>query len=174
MHLAYMVVLPDGTELEAIQARRQGGRSAFVHEHMRGATPPNVYEPALREKTFHGFSVAPRNLLGRYIFKRSGLLAHTYMLGPKGESNVCVVFENYNVFLGISNGQVKRLIVVESLNRTSKVTVTVDQDFAANRVFGCDEFLVLSLVKFSLQNENAAVHINVDSTSTSLVPSSSR
>jgi hypothetical protein len=54
------------------------------------------------------------------------------MLGPKGESNGCVVFKNYNAFLqAFQNGQVKRLIVVDNLNRTSKVTLTVDQDLTA-------------------------------------------
>jgi hypothetical protein len=54
------------------------------------------------------------------------------MLGPKGESNGCVVFKTYNAFLqAFQNGQVKRLIVVDNLNRTSKVTLTVDQDLTA-------------------------------------------
>jgi len=54
------------------------------------------------------------------------------MLGPKGESNGCVVFKNYNAFLqAFQNGQVKRLIVLDNLNRTSKVTLTVDQDLTA-------------------------------------------
>jgi hypothetical protein len=43
-----------------------------------------------------------------------------------------VVFKNYNAFLqAFQNGQVKRLIVVDNLNRTSKVTLTVDQDLTA-------------------------------------------
>jgi hypothetical protein len=54
------------------------------------------------------------------------------MLGPKGESNGCVVFKNYNAFLqAFQNGQIKRLIVVDNLNQTSKVTLTVDQDLTA-------------------------------------------
>ena len=32
------------------------------------------------------------------IFGRKGLLAHTYMLGPKGDLNGCVVFKNYTAF----------------------------------------------------------------------------
>ena len=131
---AHTVYLPDGTELEAHSGR--GGRlddPRYVHEHMRGATPPNVYELALREKTFHGVqALRLKPVGGGNIFKRSGLLAHTYMLGPKGESNGCVVFKNYNAFLqAFQNGQVKRLIVVDNLNRTSKVTLTVDQDLTA-------------------------------------------
>ena len=30
---------------------------------------------------------------------RSGLLAHSYMLGPNGDSNGCVSFRDYNAFL---------------------------------------------------------------------------
>jgi hypothetical protein len=57
------------------------------------------------------------------------------MLGPKGESNGCVVFKNYNAFLqAFQNGQVKRLIVVDNLNRTSTVTLTVDQDLTAQPI----------------------------------------
>jgi Protein of unknown function (DUF2778) len=112
---AHTVYLPDGTKLEAHSGR--GGRlddPRYVHEHMRGATPPNVYELALREKTFHGVqALRLKPVGGGNTFGRSGLLAHTYMLGPKGESNGCVVFKDYNAFLqAFQNGQVKRLVVV--------------------------------------------------------------
>ena len=115
---AHTVYLPDGTKLEAHSGR--GSRlddPRYVHEHMRGATPPNVYELALREKTFHRVkALRLKPVGGGNTFGRSGLLAHTYMLGPKGESNGCVVFKNYNVFLqAFQNGQVKRLIVVDNL-----------------------------------------------------------
>ena len=51
------------------------------------------------------------------VFGRVGLLAHTYMLGPKGESNGCVSFKNYDAFLtAYQNGQVKRLAVVARLD----------------------------------------------------------
>jgi Protein of unknown function (DUF2778) len=116
---AHTVYLPDGTKLEAHSGR--GGRlddPRYVHERMRGATPPNVYELALREKTFHGVqALRLKPVGGGNTFGRKGLLAHTYMLGPKGESNGCVVFKNYNAFLqAFQNGQVKRLIVVDNLN----------------------------------------------------------
>jgi hypothetical protein len=115
---AHTVYLPDGTKLEAHSGR--GSRlddPRYVHEHMRGATPPNVYELALREKAFHGVqALRLKPVGGGNIFGRSGLLAHTYMLGPKGESNGCVVFKNYNAFLqAFQNGQIKRLIVVDNL-----------------------------------------------------------
>jgi hypothetical protein len=36
---------------------------------------------------------------GGFTFNRVGLLAHPYMLGPNGDSNGCVSFKNYDVFL---------------------------------------------------------------------------
>jgi hypothetical protein len=39
------------------------------------------------------------------------------MLGPNGQSNGCVSFNNYNAFLqAYMNGKVKRLLVVARLN----------------------------------------------------------
>jgi hypothetical protein len=47
---------------------------------------------------------------------RSGLLAHSYMLGPKGDSNGCVSIRDYEKFLrAYTNGEIKRLVVVPSL-----------------------------------------------------------
>ena len=48
---------------------------------------------------------------------RSGLLAHGYMLGPNGDFNGCVSIKSYETFLkAFENGEIKRLIVVTSLN----------------------------------------------------------
>ena len=116
---AHMVYLPDGTELEAHSGRRDRlDDPRYVHEHMHGATPPNVYELALREKPFHGVQALRLNPVDNgNVFGRTGLLAHTYMLGPKGESNGCVVFKNYSAFLqAFQNGWLKRLIVVDRLD----------------------------------------------------------
>jgi hypothetical protein len=50
------------------------------------------------------------------MFGRDGILAHTYMLGPNGDSNGCVSFKDYERFLrAFLNGEVKRLIVVQKL-----------------------------------------------------------
>jgi len=50
-------------------------------------------------------------------FGRSGILAHTYMLGPNGDSNGCVSFKNYDAFLqAYLNREVKRLAVVARLD----------------------------------------------------------
>jgi hypothetical protein len=127
---AHTVYLPDGTKLEAHSGRgRRLDDPRYVHEHMRGATPPNVYELALREKTFHGVqALRLKPVGGSNTFGRAGLLAHTYMLGPNGESNGCVVFKNYNAFLqAFQNGQVKRLIVVDNLKVRKGYELTLAQ-----------------------------------------------
>ena len=127
---AHTVYLPDGTNLEAHSGL--GNRlddPRYVREHMRGATPPNVYELALREKTFHGVqALRLKPVGGGNTFGRKGLLAHSYMLGPKGESNGCVVFKNYNAFLqAFQNGQVKRLIVLDNLKVREGYELTLVQ-----------------------------------------------
>jgi hypothetical protein len=115
---AHTVYLPDGTKLEAhsgLGARLDDPR--HVDERMRGATPPTVYDLKLREAPFHGVQalrlvpVDEDKALGR-----SGLLAHTYMLGPNGDSNGCVSFRNYEAFLRAYLSQkIKRLAVVARL-----------------------------------------------------------
>ena len=110
---AHTVYLPNGTRLEAhsgLGDRLDDPR--HVHERMRGATPPDVYELAPREQLFHGVqALRLKPVGGGNVFGRAGLLAHTYMLGPNGDSNGCVVFKNYEAFLqAFQNGEVKRLI----------------------------------------------------------------
>jgi hypothetical protein len=52
-------------------------------------------------------------------FGRTGLLTHSYMLGPNGDSNGCVSFRNYDAFLkAFQNGEVKHLMVVKSLSNS--------------------------------------------------------
>ncbi len=52
----------------------------------------------------------------RATLGRSGLLAHSYMLGPNGDSNGCVSIKNYGQFLkAFQDGNIKRLVVVPSL-----------------------------------------------------------
>jgi len=47
---------------------------------------------------------------------RDGMLAHSYMLGPNGQSNGCVSFSDYSAFLeAYLKGDVDRLVVVEQL-----------------------------------------------------------
>jgi hypothetical protein len=117
---AHMVYMPDGTKLEA----HSGLGSMLddprhVRERMRGPTPPHIYDLAMRESLFHGVAALRLKPVGgeEAIFGRSGLLAHTYMLGPNGDSNGCVSFKNYNAFLEAYKEQrVKRLVVVAHLD----------------------------------------------------------
>ncbi|HEV7600211.1 MAG TPA: DUF2778 domain-containing protein [Bradyrhizobium sp.] len=113
---ARTVYLPDGTRLEAhsgLGAKLDDPR--YVHVRMHGATPPHVYDLEPREALFHGVPALRLKPVGgeEAIFGRSGLLAHTYMLGPNGDSNGCVSFKDYYAFLNAyRNGGVKRLAVV--------------------------------------------------------------
>lgn len=115
---AHTVYLPDGTRLEAHSGL--GNRlddPRFVHEPNRGPTPPHVYDLTLRESLFHGVQALRLNPVGGGgVFGRTGLLAHTFMLGPNGDSNGCVSFRNYSAFLqAYLNGQIRRLAVVPKL-----------------------------------------------------------
>jgi Tlde1 domain len=115
----HTVYLPDGERLEAhsgLGALKDD--PAHVDEADRGATPPHVYDLTLREDLFHGVQALRLNPVGgaSAIFGRAGLLAHTYMLGPNGDSNGCVSFKNYEAFLqAYQNGLIKRLAVVSSV-----------------------------------------------------------
>lgn len=117
---ARTVYLPDGTRLEAhsgLGSRLDDPRS--MRERMRGVTPPHVYDLKLRESLFHGVEAIRLTPVGgeEAIFGRNGLLAHTYMLGPNGDSNGCVSFRDYNRFLqAYKKGDVKRLVVVAKVD----------------------------------------------------------
>jgi hypothetical protein len=113
---AHMVYLPDGTKLEAhsgLGDKLDDPSSAKIR--MRGVTPPHIYELKPREALFHGVPALRLNPIGgeEAIYGRSGLLAHTFMLGPNGDSNGCVSFRDYNAFLNAYRNQgIKRLAVV--------------------------------------------------------------
>lgn len=116
---AHTVYMPDGTKLEAHSGRgNMLDDPRFVNQHMRGATPPNVYDLQPREQLFHGVQALRLIPVGNNdVYGRAGLLAHTYMLGPHGDSFGCVSFRNYNAFLqAYLRGEVKRLTVVARLN----------------------------------------------------------
>ena len=84
---------------------------------MRGATPPATYDLKLRESLFHGVQALRLTPIDSNVFGRAGLLAHTFMLGPNGDSKGCVSFRNYDAFLqAYLRGEVKRLAVVARLN----------------------------------------------------------
>jgi hypothetical protein len=112
---AHTVYLPNGMRLEAHSGL--GDRiddPRFVDERDHGATPPGVYQLTMRESIFHGVQALRLNPIGAgFTFNRVGLLAHPYMLGPNGDSNGCVSFKTYDVFLrAFQSGEVKRLAVV--------------------------------------------------------------
>jgi Protein of unknown function (DUF2778) len=116
---ARAVYMPDGSKLEA----HSGFGSLMddpghVNERMVGATPPNVYELKPRERLFHGVQALRMIPVGdNSTLGRSGLLAHSYMLGPNGDSNGCVSIKNYEKFLkAFSDGEIKHLVVVPSLS----------------------------------------------------------
>ena len=117
---AHMVYLPDGSTLEAhsgLGSELDDPHSASVR--MRGVTPPHMYELKPREALFHGVPALRLNPVGGEdtIFGRSGLLAHTYMLGPNGDSNGCVSFKDYNAFLNAYRNQgIKKLAVVARID----------------------------------------------------------
>ena len=117
---AHMVYMPDGTKLEAhsgLGARLDDPK--YVHVKMQGPTPPHVYDLEPREALFHGVPALRLKPIGgeEAVFGRSGLLAHTYMLGPNGDSNGCVSFRDYNAFLNAYRNQgIKRLAVVARID----------------------------------------------------------
>ena len=117
---AHTVYLPDGSKLEAhsgLGSKLDDPRSAPIRMH--GVTPPHIYELTPREALFHGVPALRLNPVGGEdaIFGRSGLLAHTFMLGPNGDSNGCVSFRDYNAFLNAYRNQgIKRLAVVAHID----------------------------------------------------------
>ena len=114
------VYLPDGTALEAHSGLGEMmDDPRFVNVRMRGATPPHVYDLTMREQLFHGVeAIRLTPIRGEdAIFGRDGLLAHSYMLGPRGDSNGCVSFRDYDAFLdAFKDGKISRLAVIARLD----------------------------------------------------------
>lgn len=112
--------LPSGRKLEAhsgLGSRLDDVR--FVHERMKGPTPPHLYDLTWRERLFHGVRAIRLNPVGgsNAIYGRTGLLVHTYLLGPNGDSNGCVSLKEYETFMrAFENGEIKRLAVVAKLS----------------------------------------------------------
>ena len=124
---AHMVYLPNGDRLEAHSGL--GSRMDDVHyitDKNLGPTPPNVYSLSLREQIFHGVRALRLNPVGNgNMHGRDGILAHSYMLGPNGQSNGCVSFNDYSKFLNAYlRGDVERLVVVEHLANAPKSSDT--------------------------------------------------
>jgi hypothetical protein len=116
---ARAVYLPSGLSLEAHSGLgRLRDDPEHVDQRMVGATPPATYELKPREKLFHG--VRALRMLpvdGTSTLGRAGLLTHSYMLGPDGDSNGCVSIRDYERFLkAFDDGEIARLVVVPSLS----------------------------------------------------------
>jgi len=117
---AHTVYLPDGSKLEAhsgLGSKLDDPSSAKIRMH--GVTPPHIYELTPREALFHGVPALRLNPIGGEdaIYGRSGLLAHSFMLGPNGDSNGCVSFRDYNAFLNAYRNQgIKKLAVVARID----------------------------------------------------------
>jgi len=111
---AHTVTLPSGRQLEA-----HSGLGPYfdnpdgVHLRMKGSTPPATYRLTLREALFHGVQALRLTPIDSNVHGRNGLLAHTFMLGPRGDSNGCVSFRDYRAFLeAYRNGEIRHLKVV--------------------------------------------------------------
>ncbi len=122
---ARTVYMPNGGRLEAhsgMGAMMDDPR--YVSERDVGPTPPNVYDLKPRERPFHGvraLRMIPQDETA--TLGRDGLLTHSYLLGPNGDSNGCVSFKNYDKFLiAFQNGEVKRLVVVTSLSEAASAS----------------------------------------------------
>ncbi|MGY8684023.1 DUF2778 domain-containing protein [Bradyrhizobium sp. UFLA05-153] len=122
---AKAVYLPNGVALEA----HSGMGSMMddpdhVDQRMVGATPPATYELKPREKLFHGVRALRMTPVdGTSALGRVGLLTHSYMLGPRGDSNGCVSIKFYDRFLkAYDDGEINRLIVVPNLKGATSVS----------------------------------------------------
>jgi Protein of unknown function (DUF2778) len=115
---AHAVYLPNGAILEAHSGMGDlKDDPEHISVRMQGATPPATYDLKPRETAFHGVQALRMTPVeGSEVFGRAGLLTHSYMLGPKGDSNGCVSIRDYDRFLKAYNdGAFTRLVVVPSL-----------------------------------------------------------
>jgi hypothetical protein len=114
------VYLPDGTELEAHSGYGQYmDDPRFARLRMRGVTPPHVYDLKMREALFHGVEAIRMLPIGGSdeIFGRDGILAHSYLLGPRGQSHGCVSVKDYDAFLdAFKDGKITRIAVLAKLD----------------------------------------------------------
>ena len=109
----------------------------YVGLKNRGSTPPNVYALVLRNQLFHGVrAIRLMPLDESKMLGRDGMLAHSYMRGPTGQSSGCVSFRDYPAFLNaFLRGEVERLVVVDRLrtNRLERIVRSSPKANAATR-----------------------------------------
>ena len=118
---AHVVYMPDGTKLEAHSGygdKNSTTRIRLSNCEAAASPRPIFYDLQLREAPFHGvraLRLVPEDQAK--VFGRSGLLAHTFMLGPNGDSNGCVSFRDYEAFLhAYTNHEITKLAVVASVD----------------------------------------------------------
>jgi len=128
---AKAVYLPSGIAIEA----HSGMGSLMddpqhVNQRMFGATPPATYDLKPRESLFHGVrALRMYPVAGSTMFGRTGLLTHSFMLGPNGDSNGCVSIKYYDRFLkAYDDGEINRLVVVPSLKGSASVSQRASSD----------------------------------------------
>ncbi len=128
---AHVVYLPDGERMEAHSGLGEWiDDPHHVNAKMHGATPPNVYDLAMRDGLFHGVEALRLNPVGdTSMYGRDGILAHPYMLGASGQSFGCVSFKDYQAFLrAFKKGEVNRLVVVPHLDPRALSTAHASRD----------------------------------------------
>jgi hypothetical protein len=117
---AKTVYLPNGERLEAHSGLGEMmDDPRYKHVKMRGVTPPNTYNLTLRESLFHGVQAIRLNPVDeKAMFGRAGILAHSYLLGPNGQSNGCISLRDYPRFLrAYLRGEIDRIVVVVRLDK---------------------------------------------------------
>ena len=135
---AHVVYLPNGERMEAHSGLGEWiDDPHHVNAKMHGATPPNVYDLAMRDGLFHGVEALRLNPVGdTSMYGRDGILAHPYMLGPNGQSFGCVSFKDYQAFLrAFKKGEVSRLVVVPHLDPRALSTVHASRDGTSRYAF---------------------------------------
>jgi Protein of unknown function (DUF2778) len=128
---AHAVYMPNGERLEAhsgLGSNLDDPRS--FSQKNQGVIPPQTYALQPREQLFHGVAALRLNPVGDGdMYGRVGMLAHSYMLGPRGDSNGCVSFKDYDKFLAAyQRGEVSRLIVVTHGGAGSSSVASVVRD----------------------------------------------
>jgi hypothetical protein len=120
-----IVYMPDGTKFEAHSGLGNLlDDPSHVNARNAGATPPGVYEIKPREKLFHGVPALRMTPVdGSDTFGRVGLLVHSYMLGPNGDSNGCISVKSYDKFLqAYRSGMIRRIAVVVNIKDTQSAS----------------------------------------------------
>jgi Protein of unknown function (DUF2778) len=115
---AHALYLPNGTVMEAHSGMGNlRDDPDHVNMPMVGATPPAMYSLKPREASFHGVAalrMTPAE--GSDIGGRSGLLVHSFMLGPNGDSNGCISVRDFDRFRrAYDDGQFTHIAVVPSV-----------------------------------------------------------